>query len=686
MSFATRTFGLDFGTSKTAMVLAERRHIQNVTDITRQPTCLLEWGGAKYIGDIAEEEFTRRQLENKTDDVQYWTNFKPHIREISAQAIASDFFQGFFGVDEVRNKLDFTVSDEMGVLVAGCPVTWDHETQEMLLRLLPHQFTHVYCLPEPVDAAFHFLSQGFRSTELQRDILVVDWGAGTFDLTLMRSGEMKAETVWGSTIYGGRLFDDLVFQWLCSQILDSKDERRLEQFQQICDHPQYSDFVQTTFCKEIKEHFSTFIKNSRSDTPYQYRHPIAIGDINLGWFRSAAPNIEFKSYLRAYTPSKLARRWIEAEACPEERIFVDKMRQNEPIDLCKWAEVLIDAELKHLHVSDNTIAILTGGSSNWKWFQKLVSERPPFNQHRHLYIDDNKPEMTIARGLALAYPIGTLSLELKRRLEERRTEIQDALSAMIRRDHTDKLANVICTLLRSDDALANNISGIFECTLSKATLPGLVPENKDGFWGRFLKAGEDWYEAFREFVGTLRFDQKEIQPELSGALSTWMSTPNVLGEILAAADGFAQGVFADAMTILKEDTEKKIEDLMQVAIAVCNATGEQNVRDASVALIKGVRLGPTIWQSLEKFARDVLMVYVNLFKRKQNEPKSGDALRDTAQQLTSRFVHNYEAHLRLALHEEAANTAIRIIEHLVGALSAIIEMSGVLKVHPEEVS
>ena len=42
--------------------------------------------------------------------------------------------------------------------------------------------------------------------------------------------------------------------------------------------------------------------------------------------------------------------------------------------------------------------------------------------------------------------------------------------------------------------------------------------------------------------------------------------------------------------------------------------------------------------------------------------KSGDALRDTAQQLTSRFVHNYEAHLRLALHEEAANTAIRIIE------------------------
>ena len=76
-----------------------------------------------------------------------------------------------------------------------------------------------------------------------------------------------------------------------------------------------------------------------------------------------------------------------------------------------------------------------------------------------------------------------------------------------------------------------------------------------------------------------------------------MSTPNVLGEILAAADGFAQGVFADAMTILKEDTEKKIEDLMQVAIAVCNATGEQNVRDASVALIKGVRLGPTIWQS-----------------------------------------------------------------------------------------
>src|SRR5262249_15138812 len=111
------------------------------------------------------------------------------------------------------------------------------------------------------------------------------------------------------------------------------------------------------------------------------------------------------------------------EVQPQEREFVDKLKRGEPIDLKAWGVRLIETGMAALDVGDGATAVLTGGSCNWRWFLEHVRSVPPFAGRATSVLRDNRPELTIARGLARAYAIGSYSKRLVGRGQRKRDSL-----------------------------------------------------------------------------------------------------------------------------------------------------------------------------------------------------------------------------------------------------------------------
>ena len=84
------TFGLDFGTSKTAITLAKTGvNNPNVEDLLvegqadRIPTCVLrdKTTGAIYIGAEAEQEYQLQRDPVARANFEFFSNFKPQIHQ-----------------------------------------------------------------------------------------------------------------------------------------------------------------------------------------------------------------------------------------------------------------------------------------------------------------------------------------------------------------------------------------------------------------------------------------------------------------------------------------------------------------------------------------------------------------------------------------------------------------------------
>src|SRR5262249_51297137 len=167
----------------------------------------------------------------------FYSNFKPHIHQSAEhRTMALRFLSEVRKAERLSER--FELAGDEAVVVAGCPVSWMQGDGAETLRALLREagFPPAFAIPEPVGAAFHFLGSQLRAPGFHRDIVVFDWGAGTFDMTVLRAGRMDLEgsKTWGSTVYGGRLFDDLFYQWL----IDMVEKRgRHEELKKLADRP-----------------------------------------------------------------------------------------------------------------------------------------------------------------------------------------------------------------------------------------------------------------------------------------------------------------------------------------------------------------------------------------------------------------------------------------------------------------
>ena len=330
------------------------------------------------------------------------------------------------------------------MLVAGYPVAWPGEARAALIELLRSAgVRHIHCVAEPVGAAFYFLANGLTAKEFLRDVAVVDWGAGTWDLSVMRSGRIQKDAGWGSALYGGRLFDDLVFQWLVENVRSRGGHE--EDLNLVLGHRVFCPFLRNAICRRIKKSMSRSLTNGKTGE-WEYEHPVAIGHrsrrIDLGYF--VVPELsDLLVRARRYIASEYQRDQLSTslgEVKVEEEAFVSPLMCGKPVDLIAWGSALLDAGMENLRVSKQPLIILTGGSSNFLWFKEITKEHPLLSKElEHSVYIDGQPEMTIARGLGRVYAIGGYALALKRNLGRNEAGFVEALAGRIRGNSTRPL-------------------------------------------------------------------------------------------------------------------------------------------------------------------------------------------------------------------------------------------------------
>ena len=245
-------------------------------------------------------------------------------------------------------------------------------------------FDRVSCLEEPLGAVgYHLAYKQIDDADLERGVLVVDFGGGTLDIaTVDRDGIREP---WGDPLLGGRLFDDLFFQW----VVDTSrvDLAAFSKSELLA--------IWWMNCRRLKENFSRYWRSRADQGDTQFTGFKGRVETRDGGTFGALRGVGLGAFLeraRSYRPSELARGHFK-------RINSDlqHLGESNPVDLLDWVKsVLAGGPGQEDHQSYGTV-ILTGGSSSWPFMQPMVRE--VFGDCEILI--PNAPECTIGEGLAM---------------------------------------------------------------------------------------------------------------------------------------------------------------------------------------------------------------------------------------------------------------------------------------------
>ncbi|HLH92709.1 MAG TPA: Hsp70 family protein [Xanthobacteraceae bacterium] len=696
----SRAFGLDFGTSKTAVTLAQTGSINPpVVEVTidgydRIASCFLRdnsRGGRIYLGQKAEEQNLMTDPSVERSPVEFFANFKPHIHQSEADREAARIFleavRSARGLSQEINRFSGDA-----VLAVGCPVAWAHEGAETLLRILRQaKFPPAFAIPEPVGATFHFLGTRLRAQDFHHDIVVFDWGAGTFDMTVLRARRLEYErqNSWGSTLYGGRLFDDLFYQWLLDT---ARACGRGSDVDRLASETTDRAILLGLICRDIKERFSRSLGADGPEEPWAHASPVSVGSVDLGRFRVERSG-EFFERMLSYRASDVAREWIAkagAEALPEEQRFADALRDGQPVNLEAWGRMLIDEGLAKLSVGDKAVAILTGGSTNWKWFQDEICGHDLFRgRSEEAVLYDEKPELTIARGLARAYSIGSYSRKLIGDLAARREELALRLQTIhedLLRALSDRLAGRMSTDLR----LRADIRRIFAQSLERAAMSPPAPPSAVGWFAALWeKVRRLFAEIARGFSRGSTASLKDHQERIKGAIQEMLKDPQAEAvrpalearvrewiaanrdELVALDRQISADAHQEVMALVKQYLE--IHGLVEVAIEACGATGATTFDLVLRELGNKVDFGPGV---IERFS-DWLGVIVRTTREGPMAAKPD--LDEQANASTTRFFAALPAAIRtnVAQVQSAESWKEGILADLERTLETLIRVAGV---------
>ena len=424
-------YGLDFGTSKTALSISRVGSPHPEADTVRlhpqgdgrTASCVLYEGDGETvagIGTAAEEEYWALMGEDERERYEFAFNFKPHIvTDDRLRRVAMDFLSKIRESDSVRRELD---PPGERVTVVGRPASWSNDAEEVLRSLLTESgYPNPRVLPEPVGALFFFLDQRMTAEDIDEEILVIDWGAGTCDFSLLRKGQPSESASWGSSVFGGRLFDDLFLQWFEERAM--ADPARREVLLAATADPALRGLLREFRSRELKEEFSNWSRNPRRSFRSK---PVLVGVEVLGWLEVESFD-EFEQRARSYVASEHMRERLSGlgpQATKSDVHWLKSLMAGQPVDLFEWAQELVRQATASC--PGIRVAILTGGSTLWPWFTELVTREGAFSPELKLFRDEN-PELSIARGLSRAHSIGLYARQTRESLERVRPEVAEAL-------------------------------------------------------------------------------------------------------------------------------------------------------------------------------------------------------------------------------------------------------------------
>lgn len=427
--------GIDFGTSNSYCCLTTEGFISAapvVFDGRSSISTSVLWhvlpdGNETLVafGDQAVEEWGLRSPAERRN-YRISTMFKPDIGQSEtarkdARAFLSALLQGVR-----QEKLLPPASSSQVSVIMGTPAVKPDGFEARLNEITASlDIADIRTVPEPVGALIthvamrHDLSPG----DARSGVLVIDFGGGTCDVAYMLRLDVK--TAWGDPFLGGRLFDDLFYQWFLET--NPHAEQRIRKSQD-----EY--YIHWIVCREMKERFSITMNRNRNA---EFSHHVHVADTYYGGLNNVTWE-EFISRARSYTPG---RQMAEILADTETKPW---RKKTGSCDLIEWFETVISHGMQTHRLQSREIrfVILTGGSSGWPFVKDIVTDSFRIQSDR-LFFSAN-PMTAVGEGIALLPVIQGLHAQARVR---------------IRHERDEKIRQIIERIDRLADTFAEDIAG-----------------------------------------------------------------------------------------------------------------------------------------------------------------------------------------------------------------------------------
>ncbi|MCD6261843.1 MAG: hypothetical protein J7J52_02315 [Deltaproteobacteria bacterium] len=350
------------------------------------------------IGDKAIEEFSDASSEERRS-FSLMMQFKPDIsKSEKAKKAAVDFLSSVIRYSE---KTGIFIAPEEMKVVFGVPSDASEGFKTVLREVVRKAgYGETELLDESTAALIHHVAQReIPASTIFSPGLVIDFGGGTCDFTIMDNGEDKYS--WGDFYLGGRLFDDLFFQWFLDQ--NPSAGKRLKR-------DRSEEFFLFSICKDAKEYFSRTMERNRSEVVHKRM-----------WEYGRLEDITWDIFLKrakSYRPSDvLLDFWLKAGmSLPE--LF----RSDKSIDLIEWFRSKLKEGLEKdgIDKKDLRYLILTGGSSQWPFVKDIVGKELG---HIGIHIvRSTRPYAAVAKGLSVLFALKNRFVKIKDKIEKNRPE------------------------------------------------------------------------------------------------------------------------------------------------------------------------------------------------------------------------------------------------------------------------
>lgn len=221
MARTTIDFGIDFGTTNSAIACLQRDRVEVIKNSLTQsdltPSAVFVDGkGAVIVGAPAYSKL-EFDPDNSLSGFKRWLGgencftFKKSGKSMKAEELSAEVLKS------LKADVFARFQEDIKAAVITVPAVWEIpkcEATRRAAQLAGLEFTPL--LQEPIAAAIGY---GFQAEELRGVLMVFDLGGGTFDTSLLSARDGRL-TVLGNEgcLLGGRDFDLKLAEWLAARI------------------------------------------------------------------------------------------------------------------------------------------------------------------------------------------------------------------------------------------------------------------------------------------------------------------------------------------------------------------------------------------------------------------------------------------------------------------------------------
>jgi len=307
-------------------------------------------------------------------------------REKSAHELTKDYFDKILANVLIENPCllkenndiaaKIIVAEPLSFQIEGYDSSWIANYRENIRRILS-RYEEVDFLPEPF-AVYQYYRYGLRLPQLKDDIkhvaLIIDFGGGTFDACIIESTQKGDVSLTGkhskplaasSCPFGGYFINHVISEYLIKRDLEPSDRKKTDTFIRTYKRVINREILLSTLNQEKQ----LFIKNFETLVREVEGYKIELCNKIYNWTleSQAYEKITIKIPSDPFSNTK----WKTTEFFSHEfrKIFKAEVWRGK---LSKVINQVLSRGHDELKDKSISITLISGGSSNIRWLEKLL--------------------------------------------------------------------------------------------------------------------------------------------------------------------------------------------------------------------------------------------------------------------------------------------------------------------------